>query len=155
MKQKTPRAKSHLETIDCGSNLSTIGEDAFYYCLFLSTFKCHAVTPPLCVQFVLYDINKDICVLQVPKGSVDAYKNAEQWKEFLLIEALPNNKGDANGDDAISMADANAVVNYFLAKGTSQFIDDNFDEEAADVNNDGQVTTDANQIVNMFLEGEK
>ncbi|MBR6191001.1 MAG: hypothetical protein IKQ68_02405 [Prevotella sp.] len=63
---------------------------------------------------------------------------------------------DSNGDDAVTMADANAVVNYFLAKGTSQFIDDNFDEEAADVNNDGQVTmADANQIVNMFLEGEK
>ncbi len=151
MNQKPPRAKSHLETIDCGSNLSTIGEDAFYYCLFLSTFKCHAVTPPLCVQFVLYNINKDICVLQVPKGSVDAYKNAEQWKEFLLIEALPNNKGGANGDDAISMADANAVVNYFLATDKPE----DFNEDAADVNCDGQVTmADANMIVNMFLGGK-
>ena len=64
--------------------------------------------------------------------------------------------GDCNGDDAVTMADANAVVNYFLAKGTSQFIDDNFDEEAADVNNDGQVTmADANQVVNMFLGAGK
>ena len=81
---------------------------------------------------------------------------ANQWKDFFFVETKPADKGDANGDDAVSMADANAVVNYFLAKGTSQFVDDNLDEDAADVNGDGQVTmADANQIVNMFLSGEE
>ncbi|MCR5070157.1 MAG: hypothetical protein K6A78_10270 [Prevotella sp.] len=48
------------------------------------------------------------------------------------------------------------VVNYFLAKGTDGFVEGDFDEEAADVNGDGEVTmADANQIVNMFLSGEK
>lgn len=62
------------------------------------------------------------------------------------------NKGDVNGDGSITMADANAVVNYFLATDKPE----NFDVESADVNGDGSVTmADANQIVNMFLGGTK
>lgn len=62
------------------------------------------------------------------------------------------NKGDVNGDGSITMADANAVVNYFLATDKPE----NFDVESADVNGDGSITmADANQIVNMFLGGTK
>ena len=58
--------------------------------------------------------------------------------------------GDVNNDGAITMADANAVVNYFLASNKPE----DFDTTAADVNEDGYVTmADANQIVNMFLSG--
>jgi hypothetical protein len=61
-------------------------------------------------------------------------------------------KGDVNGDGSITMADANAVVNYFLATDKPE----NFDVESADVNGDGSITmADANQIVNMFLGGTK
>lgn len=58
--------------------------------------------------------------------------------------------GDVNNDDVITMADANAVVNYFLA--TDKPAD--FNVDAGDVNCDGDVTmADANQIVNIFLSG--
>ena len=61
-----------------------------------------------------------------------------------------NIPGDVNGDGSITMADANAVVNYFLSTDKSGIT--NFDVTAADVNNDGGITmADANQIVNMFL----
>ena len=58
--------------------------------------------------------------------------------------------GDVNHDGNITMADANAVVNYYLAADKPS----NFNEEAANVNGDGGVTmADANQIVNIFLSG--
>lgn len=70
--------------------------------------------------------------------------------------------GDVNGDNEITMSDANAVVNYFLASDTekAQMLEDGFNFEAADVNLDGDITmADANAIVNIFLgvanEGEK
>ena len=48
------------------------------------------------------------------------------------------------------MADANLVVNYFLANDKTTFVD--FDIVAADVNEDGYISmADANAIVNMFL----
>lgn len=61
--------------------------------------------------------------------------------------------GDVNGDGNITMADANAVVNYFLALDKSGIT--NFNEKAADVNGDDGITmADANAIVNMFLGGQ-
>ena len=60
--------------------------------------------------------------------------------------------GDANGDNDITMADANMVVNYFLAIEKPE----DFDKMAVDVNQDGEVTmADANQIVNSFLGKEE
>lgn len=55
--------------------------------------------------------------------------------------------GDVNNDGQVTMADANAVVNYTLGIST-----DSFDEEAADLNGDGNITVaDANVIVNICM----
>lgn len=55
--------------------------------------------------------------------------------------------GDANGDNAITTADSNLVVNYYLKNGGS-----NINFLAADFNKDGGITTaDANGIINLFL----
>ena len=62
--------------------------------------------------------------------------------------------GDVNNDGSVTMADANAVVNYYLADG--QGVASGFNIKAADVNNDDQITmADANAIVNMYLAGEQ
>ena len=62
--------------------------------------------------------------------------------------------GDVNNDGAVTMADANAVVNYFLATDKPS----DFDVDNANVNGDGDddgkpsiTMADANAIVNMFL----
>ena len=62
--------------------------------------------------------------------------------------------GDVNNDGAVTMADANAVVNYFLATDKPS----SFDVDNANVNGDGDddgkpsiTMADANAIVNMFL----
>ena len=68
------------------------------------------------------------------------------------IYLIPYQKGDVNRDSQITMADANAVVNYYL---TPEAYTD-FPVDAADMNNDGQITmADANAIVNVFLGGEQ
>ena len=73
---------------------------------------------------------------------------------FLMVVTAANAAtvvvGDVNGDGSITMSDANAVVNYFLA--TTKPSD--FNKAAGDVNGDGSITmSDANMIVNMFLSG--
>ena len=93
--------------------------------------------------------------MYVPTEETSMYRYIakEPWTNFVHIEKL-NAQGDSNGDDVVTMADANAIVNYFLAKGTDGFVEGDFDEEAADVNGDGEITmADANQVVNMFLSG--
>ena len=65
--------------------------------------------------------------------------------QFVRPEFIP---GDVNGDGNVTMADANAVVNYFLASDKPE----GFRVAAADVNGDKNITmADANAIVNMFL----
>ena len=72
---------------------------------------------------------------------------SKQWKP--KADAV---LGDVNGDDEITMADANMVVNYYLAPGDYP----NFPVAQADMNDDDDITmADANAIVNVYLAGGK
>ena len=72
---------------------------------------------------------------------------SKQWKP-----ATDTKVGDVNNDGGITMADANAIVNYYLAEDKTSI--GNFNVEAADANNDGAITmADANAVVNMYLSG--
>ena len=80
-------------------------------------------------------------------GNTEGQNDSEEDSPSLQPKTL---LGDVNHDGSVTMADANMVVNYFLATDKP----DGFDTTAADVNKDGSVTmADANQIVNMFLGG--
>ena len=130
--------------------MQSIGKEAFSDCTAMTKLISHAMTPPVCNSQALDDISKWECTLSVPKGTVSSYQQAAQWKEFFFFDSLAV-MGDCNGDDAVTMADANAVVNYYLATNKPE----DFDVESADVNGDGDITmADANQIVNMFLGGK-
>ena len=59
---------------------------AFNNCPSITQISSEAVVPPICDSDVFNDINKSKCNLIVPKNSLDAYKQAPQWKDFLLIE---------------------------------------------------------------------
>ena len=65
--------------------------------------------------------------------------------------------GDVNNDGAVTMADANAVVNYFLATDKPSSFDVDNANVNGDTDNNGKpaiTMADANQIVNMFLGGK-
>ena len=80
-------------------------------------------------------------------GNTEGQNDTEEDSPSLQPKTL---LGDVNHDGSVTMADANMVVNYFLASNKPE----DFDTTAADVNEDGSVTmADANQIVNMFLGG--
>ena len=144
---------SGLTSVNIGNNVTSIDEYAFKGSTSMTKFKIRATVPPTCGAQALDDINKLECTLYVPTESIDDYQAADQWKNFFIEKIRMD--GDSNGDDTVTMADANAIVNYFLAKGTDGFVEGDFDEETADVNEDGSVTmADANQVVNMFLSGE-
>lgn len=71
---------------------------------------------------------------------------------MMLVQSITtgvcasSKKGDVNNDGAVTMSDANMVVNQFLS-GNTGAVDDVYD-----VNGDGAVTmSDANMIVNIFL----
>ena len=80
-------ACSSLKNFTFGSGLQSIGQEAFSDCINITQISSEAVVPPTCGINALDDINKWNCKLFVPKASIDAYKQAPQWKEFFFIES--------------------------------------------------------------------
>lgn len=77
---------SAMESFKFGSALREIGADAFSDCTALTSFTSGAITPPTCGSQALDDIIKWNCVLHVPSESIELYREANQWKDFLKIE---------------------------------------------------------------------
>ena len=77
---------TNLQKVYIGNSIKAIGEYAFNNCTSVTQISSEAVVPPTCESGVFTDINKSKCKLIVPKNSLDAYKQAYQWKDFSLIE---------------------------------------------------------------------
>ena len=67
------------------ASVTTIGARAFSQCYGLESIYSYASTPPTCGENAFEGINKSTCTIYVPAGSVDAYKAADQWKDFENI----------------------------------------------------------------------
>lgn len=104
---------SSLEKINLPPQVDYIHEETFRGCVSLKEIIAQNPKPPKCVLNVeCYDIddvfysvyvpkiptffrkkdgkyfegvNKQTCIIRVPKGSVDLYKQAKEWKEFENI----------------------------------------------------------------------
>ena len=77
---------TNLQKVNIGNSVKAVGGYAFYNCTNVTQISSEAVVPPTCESGVFTDINKSKCKLIVPKNSLDAYKQADQWEDFSLIE---------------------------------------------------------------------
>ena len=102
------------------------------------------------VESTPFEVTEETSVVWKSNGS---NQNGIDMIVIYATDELPEPDleiGDANGDGEITMADANMVVNYFLAEDKDSI--ENFNFDAADANQDGEITmADANKIVNIFL----
>lgn len=79
-----------LQAIILPSKLSHISGAAFENCYSLQYIHCDAKEPPS-VDFSAFDgVVKDNFTVEVPEGSVEAYRNAPGWSEFKRISAYRN-----------------------------------------------------------------
>ncbi len=113
---------TNLQKVNIGNSVKTIGEFAFNKCTNITQISSEAVVPPTCESGVFFYVNTSKCKLIVPKNSLDAYKQAYQWKDFSLIEGsttgitntVYNNSGLAdvytiNGTRRLSKASADEI----------------------------------------------
>ncbi len=76
---------SGLTSVMLPASVTEIAGWAFAYCSNLTAVSCEAPTPPVCGSNCFYQVDQSACSLYVPAESVDAYKSADQWKEFYNI----------------------------------------------------------------------
>ncbi|RXI24102.1 MAG: hypothetical protein C7K11_02445 [Candidatus Amulumruptor caecigallinarius] len=103
----------NLKEIVLGKSLECINTRALSGCTSLVSITSLNLDVPTCQTYVFENVNKFQCKVYVPEGSVDAYRAAEGWKEFLFIEPISESGVDEMGADA----DGVTAVEYYDLQG--------------------------------------
>ena len=101
---------SRLTSVTIGNSVTTIGIRAFSDCSRLTKLVALAVEPPTCGYGAFSNVDKTTCQLLVPEESINKYKTANQWKEFLNILGY-------DGVDDVSVDSQNAVYEVYNLQG--------------------------------------
>ena len=114
-----------LTSITIPESVIEIGSDAFYGCTGLTSITCEATSPPTCGETVFYEIDKSSIPLYVPAESIEAYKAADQWKDFKRILPLSTTGSEEMTNDHGS-ADRQKLqtTNKFLRNGVMYILRD-------------------------------
>ena len=92
------------------NSVTSIGDYAFTDCSGLTKLVSLAVEPPICGRGAFEKVDKTTCQLLVPEESINKYKTADQWKEFLYILGY-------DGVDDVSVDSQNAVYEVYNLQG--------------------------------------
>lgn len=90
IKQHAFTSCEKLNAVILPEHLEEIKEWAFSNCRSLYYIRCLNPVPPVLSPWAFNGVEKNECALVVPEGSVDAYRNAEGWREFKRISTYQN-----------------------------------------------------------------
>ena len=79
-----------LQSIHIPSSVVSIGINAFYNCLFLTSVYANSSVPVTISDGTFHKVNKSRCNLYVPIGSKSLYQTALYWKDFNNIIEIQN-----------------------------------------------------------------
>jgi hypothetical protein len=106
---------------------------------------CLATTPPECDNNSFSDYSG---TLHVPASSLDAYRAANYWKNFLNIIGDAVELGDVNMDGFTDIDDVTAMIEYILGANSGS----NFQIANADMNGDNAIDIDdITALINRIL----
>jgi len=110
---------SELTSISIPENIKSIVSNVFNGCRKLNLIRLLASTPIEIYNELLKDIDIENCILQVPGGTIAAYKSATGWKNFKnIVEPVATN---AASDITFNSATLNGVVPYIGAEPVTSY----------------------------------
>ena len=102
--------QSNLETVIIGKGMKKIAGNTFPGCNNVKELRVAALVPPVVDGESLGDVPSETCQLYVPAASLNAYKQADVWKNFFNIETgIVGVKAD-NNDSSWYSLDGKRVV---------------------------------------------
>ena len=113
-----------LTSVTIGNSVTSIGEAAFWFCIGLNLLKCDAVTPPSLGSDVFGYVNKSTCQLVVPDQSINLYKAAEQWKDFLTTsdaEMVPVDESGISVENGAIVNRSNQQIDVYSISGAKAY----------------------------------
>ena len=99
-----------LKTITLPYSLTKIATEAFWQCTALTSITCEAATPPTCKSYAFEWVPKSIPVY-VPKESIDAYSEAENWKKFTDFRPIQAAEADVT-EIKVELGEYSAVISW-------------------------------------------
>lgn len=96
---------SNLTNVSIGKGIKLIGRNAFALCKNITDVYCYAQKVPSTDADAFKDSYIQYAILHVPSASVNAYKEAEPWKNFKQIVAI-------DGDTPTTPKCAKPTISY-------------------------------------------
>ena len=137
----------NIEYLELGANIDSLEHLALVDLINLKVLISWAPVPPRCHDYwSSFDPSPQYMTapLYVPKASLEAYRTANEWKNFKTIVAIED-VGDVDGDGTIAIGDVTALID--------QLLEGEIDRAAyCDVNLDGNVTiADVTALIDQLL----
>ncbi|MBQ9554939.1 MAG: leucine-rich repeat protein [Muribaculaceae bacterium] len=136
---------SQLSVVELPATVTWIGTRAMAGMTGMTSLTSNAVAVPALGEEVWAGVKQSTIPLTVPAGSIEKYKAAAQWQNFLFESTWL--RGDVNNDGEVNIADVNTLVDIILG---GKFDDGTM--RRADVNEDGEIgLADINTVLDMIL----
>lgn len=144
---------SGLNSITIPSSVRSIDADVFGACGSLRVVHSKITNiEEVPVGGTAFDgVNTNLCVIKVPRGTANKYRNTAPWSNFANIEEISYDKpGDMDGDGVVNGDDLNTLINLLLGNGDANALPGN-----ADIDGDGEINgSDINMVINYLLGKE-
>ena len=105
-----------LESFTLGEHVKAIGAEAFAGCAAIKSLAVFAAVPPECGVDAFKGIDVSASTLSVPEASVELYKAAPQWKEFLKVSAI----GDIVDDESATLYDVYNLQGIMVGRNLTE-----------------------------------
>ncbi len=140
---------SQLSVVELPATVTWVGSYAMAGMTGMTEMISNAIEVPQLGENVWAGVNQATIPLTVPRNSIPQYKEADQWKEFMIANTWL--RGDVNADGEVNIADINALLDIILGKEV-----DHDTWLRADVNEDGEINiADINALLDIILGSSK